>query len=181
MTQLAIVEKGDPILETPAKELTAEEIKSAPIQKLIADMKETLDAISDGVGLAAPQVGHGVRIFLVAKKVLARKVAGEALNIDALKDIEDLVCINPRIVKASKTKKWMNGEGCLSVRWYYGKVYRSTHVSLEYTDEHGQKHVRGAGGLLAHIFQHECDHLDGHLFIDKAKDVEWIEPEEDEK
>ncbi len=181
MTQLAIVEKGDPILETPAKELTAEEIKSAPIQKLIADMKETLDAISDGVGLAAPQVGHGVRIFLVAKKVLARKVAGEALNIDALKDIEDLVCINPRIVKASKTKKWMNGEGCLSVRWYYGKVYRSTHVSLEYTDEHGQKHVRGAGGLLAHIFQHECDHLDGHLFIDKAKDVEWIEPEESEK
>lgn len=181
MTQLAIVEKGDPILETPAKELTAGEIKSAPIQKLIADMKETLDAISDGVGLAAPQVGHGVRIFLVAKKVLARKVAGEALNIDALKDIEDLVCINPRIVKASKTKKWMNGEGCLSVRWYYGKVYRSTHVSLEYTDEHGQKHVRGAGGLLAHIFQHECDHLDGHLFIDKAKDVEWIEPEESEK
>lgn len=181
MTQLAIVEKGDPVLETPAKELTLEEIKSAPIQKLIADMKDTLGAISDGVGLAAPQVGHGVRIFLVAKKVLARKVSDEPMDIDALKNIEDLVCINPRIVKASKTKKWMAGEGCLSVRWYYGKVYRSTHVSLEYTDEKGEKHVRGAGGLLAHIFQHECDHLDGHLFIDKAKDVEWIEPEDGEE
>ena len=73
----------------------------------------------------------------------------------------------------------MNGEGCLSVRWYYGKVYRSINVSLEYYDENGKKQVRGAGGLLAHIFQHECDHLDGHLFIDKAKDIEWIEPNQD--
>ncbi|MEN9604528.1 MAG: hypothetical protein RJB39_213 [Candidatus Parcubacteria bacterium] len=183
MTQLAIVEKGDPILETPAKALTLAQIKSAPIQKLIADMKETLDAISDGVGLAAPQVGHGVRIFLVAKRVLARKKAGagEVIDLNALKNIQDLVCINPKIVKASKTKKWMSGEGCLSVRWYYGKVYRSTHVTLEYTDEHGEKHTRGAGGLLAHIFQHECDHLEGHLFIDKAKEVEWLEPEEEGK
>ncbi len=181
MTQLVIVEKGDPVLEAPAKELTLKEIKSAPIQKLIADMKDTLDAISDGVGLAAPQVGKGLRIFVVAKKVLARKQANEVIDVNTLASIEDLVCINPRIVKASKTKKWMSGEGCLSVRWYYGKVYRSTHVSLEYYDEHGEKHTRGAGGLLAHIFQHECDHLEGELFIDKAKDVEWLEPEEDEK
>jgi peptide deformylase len=89
-----------------------------------------------------------------------------------------LVCINPKIIKFSKTKKWLDGEGCLSVRWYYGKVLRSTNVTLEYYDEKGQKQIRGAGGLLAHIFQHECDHLMGELFIDKAKDIEYIEPEE---
>lgn len=178
MAQLAIVEKGDKVLETPAKELSVADIKSAPIQKLIADMVETLDSISDGVGLAAPQVGHGVRIFVVSKRVLGKRKAGEeTIDIDQLKKLKDLVCINPRIVKFSKTKKWMNGEGCLSVRWYYGKVLRSINVSLEYTDEHGEKHVRGAGGLLAHVFQHECDHLDGHLFVEKAKDLEWIEPE----
>lgn len=181
MTKLHIVEKGDPVLETPAVAVPLSDITSAPIQKIIKDMQETLAAIDDGVGLAAPQVGHGLRIFIVSKKVLYRNKTkdGEPVDIEELKNIKDLVCINPKIVKASKTKKWMNGEGCLSVRWYYGKVYRSINVSLEYYDENGKKQVRGAGGLLAHIFQHECDHLDGHLFIDKAKDIEWIEPNQD--
>ena len=60
------------------------------------------------------------------------------------------------------------GEGCLSVRWLYGKVKRHTNVTIKYYDHTGKLHVRGAGGLLAHIFQHEIDHLDGVLFIDKA-------------
>lgn len=170
MAKLEIVEKGNPVLETPALILSDAEISSPKIKKLIKDMKDTLDAIPDGVGLAAPQVGAGYRIFIVSKRVLEKnKKEGEI--------IDDLVCINPKIIKASKTKKWLAGEGCLSVRWYYGKVLRSTHVSLEYTDESGKKVVRGAGGILAHIFQHEVDHLDGELFIDKAIDVEWLEPE----
>lgn len=173
MTRLDIVEKGNIVLETPAKEVPIAEITSKPIQKIISDMKETLDAISDGVGLAAPQVGESLRIFLVSKKILKHNTTQE--------DIDDLVCINPKIIKFSKTKKWLQGEGCLSVRWYYGKVLRSTHVSLEYYDEKGQKQVRGAGGILAHIFQHECDHLDGELFINKAIDIEWLEPIEEHK
>ncbi len=171
MAKLDIVEKGDPILETPAKEVAEADISGAKIQTLIADMKETLDAIHDGVGLAAPQVGSSAKIFIVSKRVLPRNKK------DGTVPTTDLVCINPKIIKASKTKKWLPGEGCLSVRWYYGKVLRSTHVSLEFTDEFGKKQVRGAGGILSHIFQHECDHLDGHLFIDKAIDVEWLEPE----
>ncbi len=173
MTLLAIVEKGDPVLEKKAELVPVEDITGKKIQKLIFDMRKTLEAISDGVGLAAPQVGVSVQIFIVSQRVFERnKKADDA-------PVKDLVCINPRIIKASKTKKWMNGEGCLSVRWYYGKVYRSTNVSLEYYDEEGKKQVRGAGGLLAHIFQHECDHLQGELFINKAKDVEWLEPEEE--
>lgn len=173
MTQRAIVEKGDPVLETPATEVAIVDISSPAVQSVIKDMKDTLSDISDGVGLAAPQIGVGMRIFIVSKRVLVRGKTKEELEANP---VDDMVCINPKIIKYSKTKKWMDGEGCLSVRWYYGKVYRSTNVSLEYYDEFGKKHVRGAGGLLAHIFQHECDHLDGHLFIEKAKDVEWIEP-----
>ncbi len=173
MTKRAIVEKGDLVLETPATEVAIADISSPKVQSVIKDMKDTLSDISDGVGLAAPQIGVSMRIFIVSKRVLARnKTEEEAMLVD------DMVCINPKIVKFSKTKKWMDGEGCLSVRWYYGKVQRSTNVSLEYYDEFGKKHTRGAGGLLAHIFQHECDHLDGHLFIEKAKDIEWIEPKE---
>lgn len=173
MSKRAIVEKGDPVLETPAQEVAIADISSPAVQSVIKDMKDTLSAISDGVGLAAPQIGVSMRIFIVSKRVLVRSKTKEELEANP---VDDMVCINPKIIKYSKTKKWMDGEGCLSVRWYYGKVYRSTNVSLEYYDELGKKHVRGAGGLLAHIFQHECDHLDGHLFIEKAKDVEWIEP-----
>ncbi len=169
MSILSIVEKGNPVLDNPSEIVPIEEIKSSSIQKLINDMKETLDAISDGVGLAAPQVNVPLQIFIVSKKVLTKNI---------VQSVDDLVCINPRIIKFSKTKKWLEGEGCLSVRWFYGKVLRSTNVTLEYYDENGIKQTRGAGGLLAHIFQHECDHLHGELFIDKAKDIEYIEPEE---
>ena len=176
MSKLAILERGNPILETPTKEVSLADIVSPKIQKLITNMKETLSAVTDGVGLAAPQVGQSLQIFVVSKRILARKKDGEKMNLESLKDIKDLVCINPKIIKASKTKKWMDGEGCLSVRWYYGKVFRSINVTLEYYDEHGKKQTRGAGGLLAHIFQHEMDHLHGELFIDKAKDVTWFDP-----
>jgi peptide deformylase len=176
MTRLDIVEKGSPVLETPAQEVSLTDIQGKKITKIISDMKETLDAIPDGVGLAAPQIGESVRIFIVSKRVLTRIGKKTKKQLDEVDKMEDLVCINPKIIKASKTKKWFEGEGCLSVRWFYGKVFRSTHVSLEYYDERGQKQIRGAGGLLAHIFQHECDHLDGQLFIDKAKDIEWLEP-----
>ena len=67
-------------------------------------------------------------------------------------------------------------EGCLSVRWLYGKVSRATRASVRAYDEHGEPFTRGASGLLAEIFQHEVDHLDGILFIDKARDIRDIPP-----
>ena len=166
MSILTITEKGNPVLNKTALPVKIEDINTPKIQKIIKDMKETLASIDDGVGLAAPQVDISLQIFIVSKKVLDKKSKANQ---------SDIVCINPKIVKFSKTKKWLAGEGCLSVRWYYGKVLRSTNVTLEYYDEYGQKQIRGAGGILAHVFQHECDHLQGELFIDKAKDVEYID------
>jgi len=171
MSILPIIEKGNPVLDTPSKEVVLADIKTEKIQKIISDMRETLEAISDGVGLAAPQVNVPLQIFIVSNRVLTKN--DKALG-------QDIICINPKIVKFSKTKKWLDGEGCLSVRWFYGRVLRSTNVTMEYYDQYGQKQIRGAGGLLAHIFQHECDHLKGELFIDKAKDIEYIEPEDHE-
>ena len=169
MSILNIIERGHPTLNKPSTEVKVVDIQTPKIQKIITDLQETLAAISDGVGLAAPQVNVPLQIFIVSKRILKGK--DKELN-------KDIVCINPKIVKFSKTKKWLDGEGCLSVRWFYGRVLRSTNVSMEYFDEFGQKQTRGAGGLLAHIFQHECDHLQGELFIDKAVDIEYIEPED---
>ncbi len=164
-----IVSEGNPVLRTPADDVPLSEIQSAPIKKVIADMKKALRSQSDGVGLAAPQIGIPLRIFIVSQKVFNDTAT------------DDFVCINPKIVKYSKEKKWMEGEGCLSVRWVYGKVERSTKVTLRAYNEKGELFERGASGLLAHIFQHEVDHLDGILFIDKAKDLEEADPEEVKK
>ncbi len=68
-------------------------------------------------------------------------------------------------------------EGCLSVRWLYGEVERSTNATIEAYDENSVKFTRGAGGLLAQIFQHETDHLDGILFIDKARNIMDLPPD----
>ena len=87
-----------------------------------------------------------------------------------------MVYINPVITKKSREKKLME-EGCLSVRYLYGKVNRSTKASIEGYDEFGNFFKKGGAGLLAQIFQHETDHLDGVLFIDSAIDLENIPPE----
>jgi peptide deformylase len=90
------------------------------------------------------------------------------------------VFINPKILKSSKEKKYML-EGCLSVRWLYGEVERSKQVTIESFDERGKKHVRGAGGLMAQIFQHEIDHLNGILFDSKAHNLRDLPPEVEQK
>jgi peptide deformylase len=124
-------------------------------------MGETLSKEADGVALAAPQVGAPLRLFIVTGKVMGQ---------DTPK-----VFINPELVKRARKKQEME-EGCLSLRWLYGKVKRSARVTVEAYDEEGKKFSRGAGGLLAQIFQHEIDHLNGRLFIDTATDVVNIPP-----
>lgn len=190
-----IVQVGDPVLHTPAKEVEVTEINSSHIKKVIEDMKKALDSQEDGVGLAAPQIGVPLRIFIVAgfvfdrinasklEKATKKDQGPEIAKSEYKEKVKKIksphqIFINPIITKESKEKKWMEGEGCLSVRWYYGKVRRSTKVSLKAYDESGKLSERGASGLLAHIFQHEVDHLDGILFIDKAKDIEEFDPEE---
>lgn len=166
-----IVQQKDPVLRECAQTVPVKEIYSAKIQKIISDMKIALKGQKDGVAIAAPQIGAPVRIFVVSDFILSEADKG-------YKSIgKDLVFINPVISKLSKDKHNVE-EGCLSVRWKYGKVIRSIKATVKGYNEFGEVVERGASGLLAQIFQHETDHLDGVLFIDKATEVEDMPPED---
>lgn len=168
-----IVDRNDPVLRKIAKEVLLADIKSTKIKNVIKKMKSALDSQEDGVAIAAPQIGESLRIFLVSKKVFMSET-----DPDEDAKATDLVCINPVITKISKRKKKME-EGCLSVRWLYGKVERSEKVNITAYDENGNEFKRGSSGLLAQIFQHEIDHLNGILFTDKAEDVIDIPPKDE--
>jgi peptide deformylase len=118
-------------------------------------MKETM-LKKDGVGLAAPQIGKNKRIITVNTK-------------DGV-----IAMINPRILNKSFLKEW-DEEGCLSVPGIYGKVKRSKKLKCEFFDMDKKKNIISAQGFFARIIQHEIDHLDGILFIDKAKDTRNID------
>ena len=149
-------------------------------------MSEALESQKDGVAIAAPQIAHSLRIFVVSGKVFDNDfIKGREDRFDGKKSPENnkekkimkhLIFINPKISKLSRDKEWMP-EGCLSVRWLYGKTFRSKKATVTAYDENGKKFTRGASGLLAQIFQHETDHLDGILFIDHAKDVKEETPQ----
>ncbi|MEM9337067.1 MAG: peptide deformylase [Patescibacteria group bacterium] len=158
-----LVAQNHPALHTIAEEVTQEEFTDGTVQKILKSMRDALKEYNVGgfvaVAIAAPQVGISKRIFLIEDQ-------GE----DRDEPLPSIVAINPKIVKTSK-KTHLVGEGCLSVPDQYGEVRRATNVTIQATDEQGNTYERGAGGLLAQIFQHEYDHLDGILFIDKAENV----------
>jgi len=157
-----IVQKDNKVLRQIAKEIPVDEIKSKKIQNVLTEMHRSLAGESDGVALAAPQIAESLRIFVISPYVY--------------KDQEEkpknpkFVFINPKIIWKSNDAKKMD-EGCLSVRPWYGKVKRSSRATVEAYDENGEKFELEGIGLMAQIFQHEIDHLDGILFTDKAKDL----------
>lgn len=167
-----ILQKDAPVLREIAKEVPIEKITTPKIQNIIREMKEALASQDDGVAIAAPQIGYSLKIFVISGKIsqFSNK------KTDPEKTLEDTVYINPKIIKVSKEKKIME-EGCLSVRYLYGKVKRFVKATVEAYDENGVKFTRGGSGLLAQAFQHETDHLEGTLFIDKAKNLEEVIPE----
>ena len=159
------------MLRAIARPVTKEEIGSKKLNKILRDMKEALATQGDGVAIAAPQIGHSLRIFVVSGKVFDNRFKrGEGMPEGQDAEFGDMTFINPVITKLSKGKKWMH-EGCLSVRPLWGEVHRSLNATVTAWDEQGREFTRGAGGLLAHIFQHETDHLNGILFIDAARNV----------
>lgn len=168
---IKIVQNGNPVLRKVAKEVPLSHITKPKIQKVINDMKAALHSQDDGVAIAAPQIGESYRIFVVSGRIFEDDfIRGKAPTEKTKKNHKDLVFINPVFKKISKDRKLM-AEGCLSVRPLYGKVRRATKATMEAYNEEGEKFEKQASGLLAHIFQHETDHLDGILFIDKARDV----------
>jgi len=163
--------KGDEILRKIAQKVPLKDIGSDDIQKILKRMKKALASQDDGVALAAPQIGKSLRMFVIAGKMFKDTEDTEAPT------PPDQVYINPAVVKISHKRKELN-EGCLSVRHWYGKVNRSIKATVRAYDEHGKEFERGGSGLLAQIFQHEIDHLDGVLFIDKARELQDIKPED---
>lgn len=177
-----ILQRDASVLRDIAKEVPIEKIGTPEINKVLKEMREALDSQEDGVAIAAPQIGYSLRIFIVSRKVvnILREEKGLAVeDSDAPKapamQPKDQIFINPVIKKLSKEKSSVE-EGCLSVRYLYGKVSRSKKATVEAYDENGKKFTRGGVGLLAQIFQHETDHLNGILFIDKAKYLEDLPP-----
>ncbi len=167
-----IVQKDDPALRARAKAVPASEIQSPATRRLLAKMSRALAEQDDGVALAAPQIGESKRIFIISGRVVN---TADQITADK-KPARDLIFINPRLVKASRQKTEME-EGCLSMRWLYGLTRRSTKASVEAYDEHGHKFIRHGTGLIAQIFQHELDHLEGILFTDHATKIREMKPE----
>jgi len=176
-----ILQKDNKVLRQIAGEIPVSAIKTAKIQKILKEMSMALESQDDGVAIAAPQIGYKLRIFIVSGKIFAKNFTQKKeedllLNENNLvskteeERIKDMVFINPKISKLSRDKQWMP-EGCLSVRPLFGKTFRSIKATATAYDENGKKFTRGASGLLAQIFQHETDHLNGILFIDHAMDI----------
>lgn len=155
-----IVKYGEQSLREPSKEVFK---VSKKIQDLVHDMLETMYS-ANGVGLAAPQIGVNLRIFVI--DVSSEK---EPLN--------PLVFINPKIIK--KSGSICTQEGCLSFPEVYSDVKRAEYVMVKATDLKGRSFVMEAkdGSLLARAIQHEFDHLEGILFVDRCTDVEQTEQE----
>jgi peptide deformylase len=187
----------NPRLREKAKDVDVKDIPGAHIQGLIREMSALLAAEEYGVALAAPQVGEPLRLFIVSGRALARGSrnapdlpdmpahAGQAGNLEKKDEPEgppppdpsrkgeaeaDQVYINPTLLKVSRVKKKKH-EGCLSVRGMWGLVPRSEKATIRALNEKGEEFTRGASGFLAHIFQHEMDHLEGILYMDKASDL----------
>lgn len=159
-----IVQQEDTILRKIAEPILLFDITNTKTQTMIKEMFEALASQKDGVALAAPQIAYSKRVFVISPQILE-----SAAHIP-------LVYINPEIIKRSRDKKNME-EGCLSCRWWYGKTKRSTRVTIKALDEKGDEFTIEGRGLVAQIFQHEVDHLDGVLFVDIAKELKEIEPE----
>jgi peptide deformylase len=178
-----ILQQREKVLRKIAEEVRVVDIKTKKIQSVLKEMSLALKSQDDGVAIAAPQIGVPLRIFVVSGKIFAKDFGKRREDRLLKKNIptpslpqtleevyKDLVFINPKILKLSKEKEWVP-EGCLSVRWLYGNTFRSKKATITAYDENGKKFQRGASGLLAQIFQHETEHLNGILFIDHAKDI----------
>ncbi len=159
-TIVQINERDDNVLRKSSLPIMHSEFNSAELLKLIHSMQATLANEEDGVALAAPQIGVSKQIFVVSPLAYKEETV-----------FKPLVFINPKIIKKSG-KKMERQEGCLSVRWIYGKTKRYVSVTVEAYDEKGKLFTYGASGLIAHIFQHEIDHLSAVLFIDHGYDLE---------
>ena len=160
MTVRPIVQVGHPVLREPTREVTPDELASPEVQTLVDDLVDTMRH-AGGAGLAANQVGEGVRIAVV-------EVDGNP-RYPYKPPIPLTVVVNPVLEPVDDEVVAIN-EGCLSVPDLRGTLDRHVTVRVRYLDRHGAPHDDVKRGLTAGTFQHECDHLDGRLFLDRVAD-----------
>ena len=161
MALLKIAQIGEPILRTPAADVPTGEISSHEIQSLIDDMIETMHD-ANGAGIAANQVYSALRICVIETR-------GNNPRYPYKPAIPLTVMINPQITALTQ-ETFNNLEGCLSVPNLRGLVPRHAKIHLQYLDRTGASQEAEYVGVSAGTFQHECDHLDGQLFVDKVTD-----------
>lgn len=156
-----IIRMGHPTLRQVARPLEREELSGPWLHELIRDMQETLPA-AGGIGLAAPQVNVPVRLAII-------EVTGGPSRYGAIETMPMTVFVNPviEVLDPATEGYW---EGCLSVPGLRGYVERPQHVRVDALDTDGKKFSLELQGFLATVFQHEFDHLDGKLYIDRLKD-----------
>lgn len=182
MAILKVARMGHPVLRAKALPVSPAQIMTVPVQRLIDDMFETLREYV-GIGLAAPQIHQGVRIFVAG---LHEGTLGDVVPDD--EDMPFMALINPEVSLLSEpvSEGW---EGCLSIPDIRGRVPRSPDVRVQAYDRTGARIEFTASGLAARVIQHENDHLDGVLFLDRMPTLEslafmeehrrfWIEDEE---
>lgn len=150
-----IIAYGDPILTKIALPLDQKDYPH--IKELIDNMFETLNA-AQGVGLAAPQIGKSIRLFVVDFSIAAQ-------TMPELQDFKS-VFINPVIIEESGDE-WSFKEGCLSIPGIMEEVYRKPQIKISYLDENWDIHEENFEGIIARVIQHEYDHIEGKLFINK--------------
>ena len=162
---LPIVAYGDPVLRKVGVNIDAE---YPELEKLILNMKETM-ANASGVGLAAPQIGKAIRLFVIDASPFADD---EDLSEEERKVLENFnrVFINPKIIK-EEGDEWSFNEGCLSIPDIREDVFRKEKITIEYQDEQFESHTEVLDGLAARIFQHEYDHIEGILFTHKLSSL----------
>ncbi|WP_224242131.1 peptide deformylase [Hyalangium gracile] len=165
---LKIVQAGEPVLRQRAREVTPEELSSPEVKSLIALMRDTMRD-TPGVGLAAPQVGVGLRVVVVEDRPEYQAgLSAEELAARERKPVPFHVLINPRLVVEDPTPVEFH-EGCLSVSGYTALVSRARGVRVEALDENGTPVSISARGWYARILQHEVDHLEGTLYVDRME------------
>ncbi|WP_026915504.1 peptide deformylase [Christiangramia portivictoriae] len=162
---LPIVAYGDPVLKKKAKDIDKDYPK---LDTLIDNMWDTMYN-AYGVGLAAPQVGLPVRIFMIDPAPFAEDDDLSDAEKEELKDLRK-VFINPVITEESG-EEWAFSEGCLSIPDVREDVFRQPDITIEYFDENWEKHTETYSGLAARVIQHEYDHIEGVLFTDKLSSL----------
>ena len=162
---LPIVAYGDPVLRKVAKDIDAD---YPNLKELIANMKETMYNAS-GVGLAAPQIGKDIRLFVIDASPFAED---DDLSEEDKKTLKDFnrVFINAKILE-EEGEEWAFNEGCLSIPDVRHDVMRQPKVTFTYQDEDFNTHTETLDGLAARVFQHEYDHIEGILFTDKLSSL----------